>query len=131
MADIPERQVTNQGEVKVYGPEFVLTSGTSTNLKFEVSKGQAWRVQEIDIECPPNVTVNLVYGEEISGDDVTLGTLYGYEFPLKFKPTATDNHMVIMEDRTLKFQVYNTYANQITVRARVHIVKTYLQPGKR
>ena len=128
MADIPKRQVLNQGEYHVYGPENVLTQGTSLNLKFDVSKGQCWRVQDIDIECPPNVTVTLKYGEELSGDDIQLGTFYGYEFPLKFKPTASDNHLVIMEDRTLYFQVYNTYANQITVRARVQLVKTYLEP---
>ena len=128
MVGIPERQVLNQGEQKVFGPENVLTSGTTKELKFDVSKGQAWRVQEIDIEAPPLATVTLKYGEELSGDDVTLGTFYAYEFPLAFKPTATDNHMVIMEDRTLSFQVYNTYANQITVRARTKIIKTYLQP---
>ena len=123
-----KRQVLNQGEMKSYGPEFVLTGQTSRLLKFDVSKGQAWRVQAIDIEAPPNTTIDLKYGEEMSGDDVTLGTFYAYETPLKFKPVASDNHMVIMEDRTLSFQVYNTYPNEITVRAVLRLIKTYLEP---
>jgi len=121
-----ERKVQNQGELHVYGPENVAASQTSTELNFTVNAGQAWRVQRIDIEAPPACTVELVYTEETSGNELSLGTFDATDFPLEFKPTSTDNHLVIWEERKLKFEVKNTTGGQITARAKVQYIKVYL-----
>jgi hypothetical protein len=121
-----ERYIGSQGEIAVFGPENVASSGTSVNLKLQVNTGQAWRIQRLDIEGAPLSTIALKYKEETTGNQLVLGTFYAYEFPMRFKPTSSDNHLIIWEERTLEFQATNTYANTQTYRAIVQYIKSYL-----
>ncbi len=123
---MPKREVQNQGEYAVYGPEDVMPSQTSKDLKLSVNTGQTWRIQELDVETHPLATIALKYKEELTGNELTLGTFFQYEFPLRWKPTASDNHMVIWEQRELSFQVTNPTGGDITVRAKVQYIKVYL-----
>ena len=120
------REVQNQGEIAVYGPEDVKPSQTSKDMKLSVNAGQTWRIQTLDIETHPLATIALKYKEETTGNELSIGTFYQYELPLIWKPTASDNHLVIWEQRDLLFQVTNPTGGDITVRAKVQYIKVYL-----
>lgn len=111
------RAVTRQSEFAIKEVDCVLN--TPTEFKFSTPKNQVWEVYEVNIESAPLMDAQIKYDEESTGNTITLDGLKSYEFPLRFKKTATDVPLILVEDRD--FYVYLTNREPATRKNRVII----------
>lgn len=122
------RQIKNQSEF-AYKLSAGIAYNTSGQLKFSTPSDQIWGVLKIIVEAPPLALVSIQYKEETTGNTVTLDNMYAYEFPLSFKPTATDTRLMLWEDRDLLVNITNPYGSTIKPRAGIEYVKNYRANG--
>ena len=111
------RAVTKQSEFAI--KEVSCVASTPTEFKFSTPKNQVWEVYEVNLECPPLTGAQIKYDEESTGNTITLDGLTAYEFPLRFKKTATDVPLILVEDRD--FYVYLTNNEPATRKFKVII----------
>lgn len=124
-----ERSILRQSEIRV--KEETCTAGTAKDFKFTTTRGQVWEIYEVDVEAPPLTTVQIKYDEEHTGNTITFDNLYAYNFPLRFKRTATDKALILVEDRDFFVSLTNNESASRDLRVILKYIKRYPEPGVR
>jgi len=118
-----ERSVKKQSDYRV--KSVTLSAGGTGSVTFDVPSNQVWRVYKVIVEAPPLVTVTIKYKEELTGNTVSMDSRYAYESPFEFKKTATDQHLVITEDRSLTVEMNNPYGASVTPEVKIEFLKMW------